>query len=262
MKKFIVKYTIIISLVFVSFFSLPLLNTPVVQAQIKEPYKFQIKIPGLDSSLSIGEKGADNKIQSTLLSKYIVGVYNYSFAIAGILAAIILMGGGVLWLVSGNSPDKVGKAKTIIGNSLVGLVLLFSSNLILRTINPDLLAMKAITIEGIAGVGKKDSPDINTKCCSCQIMVKRPGGNNEWTIVNTYCKSGLELSEDELKKFCEEKAIEKKKEINNTAVEVGYNPIKIQAGHTCGDDKNKDECIPIPGASSGSGGGGGGAGGW
>jgi len=59
------------------------------------------------------------------------------------------MGGGVLWLTSGGDSGKVGQAKELISGSLIGTVILFSSWIILNTINPDLLKMKVITTQVI-----------------------------------------------------------------------------------------------------------------
>lgn len=206
MKKLIFKSAIIISLVFTSSFSLLLLSIPTVQAQIKTPYKFQIEIPGLAKEMSIGEVDGD-VIKSSLLKNYIVGVYNYSFAIAGVLAAVVLMGGGVLWLISGGSPGKIGQAKKIIGNSLIGLVLLFGSNLILRTINPELLAMK--DLETIKIDRDEKDANKNEKTCCCCSYSGRPRGGNESTRKNLpvggACTEDAVFNDKDCKELCDEK---------------------------------------------------------
>lgn len=199
MKKLIFKSAIIISLVFTSSFSLLLLSIPTVQAQIKEPYKFQVEIPGLAKEMSIGEVDGD-VIKSSLLKNYIVGVYNYSFAIAGVLAAVVLMGGGVLWLISGGSPGKIGQAKKIIGNSLIGLVLLFGSNLILRTINPELLAMKDLETIRIDRKEKASISGQKTNCCFCTITHKYSEKDD---VEEYFCQSLPDLSPRDCEKFCQ-----------------------------------------------------------
>lgn len=87
------------------------------------------------------------KMTSDLLARYIKVIYNYGMMIAGILGAIVLMGGGVLWLTSSGSDTRVQQAKELILGSLVGLVILFCSWLLLNTINPELLKMKTITTQ-------------------------------------------------------------------------------------------------------------------
>ncbi|MDP2944698.1 MAG: pilin [bacterium] len=108
----------------------------------------QIRIPGssLDAA-SVDVAVYDpvtGKMNSDLLARYIQAFYDYGMAAAGILAAIVLMAGGVLWLTSGGDSGKVGQAKELIIGSVVGVIILFSSWIILNTVNPELLNFKAI----------------------------------------------------------------------------------------------------------------------
>src|SRR3989344_5120444 len=80
------------------------------------------------------------------ISQYVVAVYRYGVGLAAILAAIMIMVGGFLWLTSGGSPDRVGKAKEFITGSLTGLLLALFSYLILYTVNPRLVALEPISI--------------------------------------------------------------------------------------------------------------------
>ncbi|RMD59764.1 hypothetical protein D6821_00415 [Candidatus Parcubacteria bacterium] len=67
--------------------------------------------------------------------------YRYSLGLGGILAAVMLMVGGLIWLTSAGSADKISRAKQIISNSLLGLVLLLSAVAILKFVNPDLVKL-------------------------------------------------------------------------------------------------------------------------
>lgn len=91
-------------------------------------------------------------MNSDLLAKYIQAVYNYGLAIVSILAAIILMGGGLIWLTSGGDSSKVTKAKEMIIGSISGLVILFCAWIILNTVNPELLKLKPISTVVISKV--------------------------------------------------------------------------------------------------------------
>lgn len=85
-------------------------------------------------------------IQVSWLSDYIIAVYKYGVILAAVLATVVIMVGGLLWLMSGGSPDKIGKAKTFIGNALLGLILTLFSYMILYTINPALVRMSPLTV--------------------------------------------------------------------------------------------------------------------
>lgn len=113
-------------------------------------FKPQVKIPfsNISGETPVGSY-EDGKMTSDLLPRYITAIYNYGLAVAGILAAIMLMGGGFLWLSSGGNDSRVSKAKELITGSLGGLVLLLSSWTILNTINPQLLKFTLIKTEVI-----------------------------------------------------------------------------------------------------------------
>ncbi|MFA5131491.1 MAG: pilin [Patescibacteria group bacterium] len=107
----------------------------------------QVSIPNseFNGSVSVGSyNDKTGTISSDLLARYIKAFYNYGLAAAGILAALILMGGGVLWLTSGGDAGKVGQAKELITGSIVGVVILVCAWVILNTINPNLVNLQPI----------------------------------------------------------------------------------------------------------------------
>ncbi|PLX21329.1 hypothetical protein C0584_02755, partial [Candidatus Parcubacteria bacterium] len=67
-------------------------------------------------------------------------------SIVGIVATVMLMVGGFIWLTAGGSGEKVGKARDIIFSSLTGLVLALTSYTILSVINPDLVNFNIIEL--------------------------------------------------------------------------------------------------------------------
>lgn len=73
------------------------------------------------------------------LSVYIKYLYEYTVGIGGILATVMIIWGGVVYLTAGGSPGKIGEAKEYISNALIGVVLLFTSYLLLQTLSPDLV---------------------------------------------------------------------------------------------------------------------------
>jgi len=121
-------------------------------AAVNVPVDFQpqVSIPGSVFSNTAPVTGGvydpvTRTTSSDLLAKYIQAIYNYGLAIGGILAAIVLMAGGVLWLVSAGNDSKITQAKELILGSIIGILILFGSWIILNTINPDLLKLKVIS---------------------------------------------------------------------------------------------------------------------
>lgn len=104
-----------------------------------KPPALQITIPDLSFS--------DNK--GLWIGEYIQAIYNYAIGIVGILAAIVLMFGGLLWMTAGGETGRVSEAKEWIKASLLGLVIALSSYVILQTINPDLVNFRPIEVADI-----------------------------------------------------------------------------------------------------------------
>lgn len=115
--------------------------------------KLNVKIPGIDELAAkypiICEGDDKESCKIPWIAIYIYAVYNYLLGIGGILAAIALMIGGVLWLISAGNASRVSQAKSWITGSLTGLLILLTSYILLYEINPELLGMKYIQMETI-----------------------------------------------------------------------------------------------------------------
>ena len=89
---------------------------------------YQYHIPGYDKSGG--------------LESFIQALYKFALSVAGVLAMIVLIIGGIEYLTAGGSVDKGKKAKDRITNALFGLAIILLAYLILYTINPDLVRIK------------------------------------------------------------------------------------------------------------------------
>lgn len=158
MQKSKIFFIIAIICLLGSVFSLTLLGAQAASASqatnMTAPLNFtpQIGIPDSEfqanTEMPVGQYNANTKkMSSDLLPKYIEALYKYGLAIAGILAAIVLMGGGVLWLASGGGATQITKAKELMTGSIVGLIIIFCSWIILNTINPALLEFRPLSID-------------------------------------------------------------------------------------------------------------------
>lgn len=77
-----------------------------------------------------------------LLPGYIVRIYQFAMAIAGLLAFSMIVAGGIYYSISAGSADKQREGKDMIVSALWGVLLLFGSFIILQTINPTLTTLK------------------------------------------------------------------------------------------------------------------------
>jgi len=136
----------------ISFLALTFLGTIPAQADdwvglptIEDPIVFQpqVGIPGFNTTTNMNESS------TTYIGQLIKAFYDYGLSIGGILAAVVLMAGGLIWLASGGSSDKITQAKGLIIGSITGLGLLFGAWIILNTINPNLINFKIQSIQNI-----------------------------------------------------------------------------------------------------------------
>jgi len=135
--------------------------------------QLQIDIPTvkLSSTTCTTTDNGSYTCQIPWLAEYVVGLYNYGLAIAGILAAIILMAGGVLWLVSGGDASRITQAKELIIGSVTGLIILVSAYVLLGQINPDLNQLKPLTVGTIKALelvenGSDSDSNVTSGPCS------------------------------------------------------------------------------------------------
>lgn len=69
---------------------------------------------------------------------YLAGIYKLSLGVGVFIAAIVIVMAGVKYAISGDNAGKQKEAKDDIFQAIFGLIVLFGSVIILRTINPDL----------------------------------------------------------------------------------------------------------------------------
>ncbi len=115
-------------------------------AAAKTDPKTGLTQPNLQIDIPTVNFGSDAELW---IGQYIQGVYKYAVGVVGIMAAIVLMWAGVVWLTAGGSADKVKQAKEWIAAALTGLVLTLGSYTFLYTINPNLVIFKGLKIAKI-----------------------------------------------------------------------------------------------------------------
>jgi len=155
---------LILSILCLNFLGIFLIKSPTVLAQ-KEEIKTiyftpQIEIPfsAISGRTAVGSPDQDGFIVSDLLARYIKAMYDYGIMVGGILAALMLMAGGMIWLTSAGDAGKVSKAKGIITGSITGVVILMGAYFILNTINPDLVQMKGVKMIVVPNIQIKSQP--------------------------------------------------------------------------------------------------------
>ncbi len=109
----------------------------------------QVSIPNMNLgkiTCTGSQENADQRCDVPWLGNYIAGIYKYLLGIGALLATIMMMFGGFRWVVSAGNPQSISDAKAWIGGSVVGLIILFTSWIILYEVNPDLTKLRPINV--------------------------------------------------------------------------------------------------------------------
>ncbi|MFH1089852.1 MAG: pilin [Candidatus Uhrbacteria bacterium] len=105
-----------------------------------EPYGYCYAYP-LETTLSVGlPLGGTGVTTVQDLGDYINKLYIFLLSISGIIAILMIMIGGIQYVVS-RGGSEAGEAKKRIYNAMIGVVLLFFANVILYTVNPQLIRL-------------------------------------------------------------------------------------------------------------------------
>ncbi len=82
-------------------------------------YTPQVPVPGFTF---------DESAKSTKnIAEYVKAIYKYAIGIIGILATVVLMVGGIIWLTAGGNSTRIEDAKSWISASLTGLIIALDS---------------------------------------------------------------------------------------------------------------------------------------
>lgn len=204
----------------------------------------QISIPDSEfaagTEIKVGEfDAASGEMQSDLLGRYMLAIINYALAAVAILATVVLMGGGLLWLTSRGDSGQVSKAKGLIGGSITGLILLLCSWIILNTINPKLTEFQSIDTK----VVEPENYQIMT-CCH---------PTNGPTYVKIETKDGKKIALGGVNKGKEIKCKSDTPECTNDNVCAAYNSDNGKNGYKCVPDNFCCSCISVSGSTGGGG---------
>jgi len=137
----------------------------IVSTTLATTYIFPLSALALEYSSIVNLPGFDTTYTGDT-SSYIVNLFTLLIGIAGVLAVIMLVIGGIQYVGGAGSPSMRSSAKERIWGALLGLVIALISYLVLNSINPDLLAENVVVPTTVATLDLSVPPDEGgTKNC-------------------------------------------------------------------------------------------------
>lgn len=106
-----------------------------------------VQIPGF-TGFSTPTKSIDGStVVVSFLGEYINALYGWSLAAGALIAVVMLMLGGLQYVLSRGKSKYIEKAKTRITNAITGLVLLLAAYNIAFLIDPSTVKLKSLTVQ-------------------------------------------------------------------------------------------------------------------
>jgi hypothetical protein len=128
----------------------------------------------------------ETEINGRSIGILIQSIYTYALGIVGILATLVMMYGGVLYITAAGNASKMDNAKQWIFSALTGLILALSSYTLLYMVNPNLLKMTSI--DPIKPTENKPTEAVVTNVpCSFGAGVRIEGAGTQ--TIGTYCQN-------------------------------------------------------------------------
>ena len=175
-----------ILLLFCTFFLLSNFGLVMAQDVMFTP---QIEIP--DSEFEVGKQ---IEVSGKTFIEYIIAIYKWSVSAIAIIAIIMIMIAGFQWMAAAGNPSAIGQARARINSSLIGLLLAVGAYSLLNFINPSLVNLRGLDLEGISRVDL----NISEKTCTTDGYVVYNWSNfykcfdmrNGHNMVNNYTAVG------------------------------------------------------------------------
>ncbi len=124
------------------------LSPPVLPPEEKKvTFKPYITLPG-----SKFISGQEIVITGGTFGEWISAVYVFFVGVAGILSTVMMMYGGVKYVVSFGNPQKFSDAQDQIISAMIGLALSVGAYMILLTINPELVKFKNLSLKPVSEI--------------------------------------------------------------------------------------------------------------
>ncbi len=112
----------------------------------------RIKIPGIEySDIKQVKEGDKTYLYIPFIGEYLSIIYRYLVVLAGLVAVIMIIIGGIQWTASGGNSSSIDSAKNKIIGAVTGLGLALGSYVILYTINPELVNFRSLKIFYVEG---------------------------------------------------------------------------------------------------------------
>ncbi|MBT7007093.1 hypothetical protein HN958_01130, partial [Candidatus Falkowbacteria bacterium] len=157
-KQFIIKIGLVLFLLSVFLPSAVSAQADLQKPELLVPLGDFSEFKDIDKRQCIGPdyKEGDQCYYIPWIAQYVQAAYKYGLILGSVLAVTIFVISGGLYLTSGLNPSLQQKAKGYMTGAVLGLTLLLGAYMVLRFINPDLIALRPLEVQVLK---RKEIPD-------------------------------------------------------------------------------------------------------
>jgi hypothetical protein len=156
-----------------------------------------VDIPGFDGFSTPTRSTDDSQTSVNFLAEYINAVYGWILGAAALVAVVMMMLGGLQYVLARGKSKYIEKAKTRITNAITGMVLLLAAYNIAFLIDPRLTNLEAIGVTNVEGIEyfPPDGEDVNVSPNAALTGETVPISGN---YISAGCQEGCVLDPDAL----------------------------------------------------------------
>jgi len=113
-----------------------------------------------DNPVSCAKKEQNQCVNIPWIAMYIGEAYRYGVVIGSVLSVIMMMIGGLMYILGGFNQTMITKARGFLTGGAIGIFLLLGSYVMLHLVNPNLVVLKPLQME----VAREEIPFTATFC--------------------------------------------------------------------------------------------------
>ncbi|MEK7632853.1 MAG: hypothetical protein AAB473_03605 [Patescibacteria group bacterium] len=111
-----------------------------------------VQIPGFSGFSTPTSSTSGGYVSVNFLAEYVSALYGWALAAGALVAVVMMMLGGLQYVMSRGKNTYIEKAKTRITNAITGLVLLLAAYNIAFLIDPNTTILKSLNVTDVAGI--------------------------------------------------------------------------------------------------------------
>ncbi|MCE9586162.1 hypothetical protein K8R04_02490 [Candidatus Uhrbacteria bacterium] len=140
-----------------------------------------VPIPGGSLSAPTRDNGV---VRVSFLAEYINAIYRYISSIALVIAIVMCVYGGFLYLGASAGIGQIARGKKIITDAIIGMLIILGAYSILNIINPQTVNLKTLELAFVQPMNDEDMESLEAELADPAIAAGTSGGGGDFITVD------------------------------------------------------------------------------